>query len=465
MSTTAWTDFRSDVVAAVNAGVTEQFARRTWTAAQIEQKQVDDLRRLIGHAAEHSPFHRRRLANLNVADLRPSNMSALPIMTKADMMASLDEVFTDRRLSRRIVDTALTTAPGAEPTVILDEYVALASGGSSGTRGAFVHDRAALTSFATAVYRPPIEAPIPLGQPPNATTFAMVTAASPLHATGMTIALCEADDSPAEVHSVPATLPIADIVQRLNDVKPEVLSGYASMLVRLAGESRAGRLTIAPQQVSSTSETLHPEMRATIRSAFGVPVYDGFGTTEGLFGKTGPDETTFVFNSDMCIIELVDDANNPVAPGTPSTKVLLTNLYNLTQPLIRYEITDTFIREPDADHHGYLRALVRGRNDDTLRFGTTEIHPITIRAVMLTTPRVTEYQIRQTSRGIDLLAVCTGDLDSAILIERLQAALAGAGIPRPAVTVRVVDHLDRHPATGKLRAVIPLTEGDASCWR
>ncbi len=460
MSAPGWADFRSDVVAAVNAGIAEQFARITWTSAQIEQKQANDLRRLIAHAAEHSPFHRRRLEKLHLGDLHPSDLSLLPIMTKADMMASLDEVFTDRRLSRRVVELALT-ATGPEPSVILDQYVALASGGSSGNRGVFVYDRPALTSFATAVSRPPIEAPVPLEQQEGKPVIAMVTAASPLHATGMTIALCQADNAPAKAHSIPATLPIADIVQQLNDVQPEVLSGYASMLVRLAGESRAGRLSIAPQQVSSTSETLYPEMRAVIRSAFGAPVLDGFGSTEGLFGKTGSDEATFVFNTDMCIVELVDDANNPVAPGTPSTKVLLTNLYNLAQPLIRYEISDTFIHEPDADNHGYLRALVRGRNDETLRFGTAEIHPITIRAVMLTTPEVSEYQIHQTSRGIELFAVCTGDFDSTALTERLQAALAGAGIPKPSVTVRMVEQLDRHPATGKLRAVIPLTAGRA----
>jgi len=460
MNATAWTCFRSDVVAAVNAGVAEQFARRTWMSAQIEQKQTDDLNRLIAYAAESSPFHRRRWEKLRLDDLHPSDLSLLPIMTKADMMASLDEVFTDRRLSRRVVDSALTD-PGPEPTVILDEYVALASGGSSGNRGVFVYDRAALTAFATAVSRPPIEAPIPPGQPKDKPVIAMVTAASPLHATGMTAALCQAEDASAVVHSIPATLPIADIVAQLNDVQPEVLSGYASMLTRLAGQARAGRLAIAPQHISSTSETLHPEMRAMIRSAFGVPVFDSFGSTEGLFGKTGPDETTFVFNTDMCIVELVDDANNPVAPGTPSSKVLLTNLYNLTQPLIRYEISDTFIRQPSDDTHGYFRALVCGRNDDTLRFGTTEIHPITIRAVMLTTPKVTEYQIHQTSSGIDLFAVCAEDLDSRALTERLQTALADAGIPRPAVTVKVVEHLDRHPNTGKLRSVIPLITGGA----
>ncbi len=460
MTAIGWDHFRTDVVAAVNAGVAEQFARRTWTSAQIEHKQTDDLHRLIAFSVEHSTFHRRRLENLNLADLHPSDLSLLPIMTKADMMASLDEVFTDRRLSRRVVEQALG-ATGPDPSVILDEYVALTSGGSSGSRGVFVYDRPAMTSFATAVSRPPIEAPVSLEPPQGKPVLAMVTAASPLHATGMTVALCEDEQAPVEVHSIPATLPIADIVQQLNEVQPDVLSGYASMLVRLAGESRAGRLSIAPQQVRSTSETLHPEMRAGIRAAFGAPVLDGFGSTEGLFGKTGPDEPTFVFNTDMCIVEFVDDANNPVAPGTPSTKVLLTNLYNLIQPLIRYEIGDTFIREPDADNHGYLRALVRGRNDDTLRFGATEIHPITIRAVMLTAPQVTEYQIHQTERGIDVRALCNGALDTTVLAERLLAALADAGMPRPAVTITVVEHLDRHPATGKLRAVIPLIAGGA----
>ena len=71
-----------------------------------------------------------------------------------------------------------------------------------------------------------------------------------------------------------------------------------------------------------------------------------------------------VFNTDLCIVELVGADNRPVTPGAPSAKVLVTNLYNVTQPLIRYELTDTFIRQPDAAEHGYLRARVQRRNDE-----------------------------------------------------------------------------------------------------
>jgi phenylacetate-CoA ligase len=71
-----------------------------------------------------------------------------------------------------------------------------------------------------------------------------------------------------------------------------------------------------------------------------------------------------VFNTDLCIVELVGADNRPVTPGVSSAKVLVTNLYNVTQPLIRYELTDTFIRQPDTAEHGYLRVRVQRRNDE-----------------------------------------------------------------------------------------------------
>ena len=44
--------------------------------------------------------------------------------------------------------------------------------------------------------------------------------------------------------------------------------------------------------------------------------------------------------SDLCILVIVDRDNNPVAPGQYGEKILLTNLLNYTQPIIRYEIED-----------------------------------------------------------------------------------------------------------------------------
>ncbi len=454
-SSTAWQRFRDDVRMATLAGASEQIARLTWNSEQIAQAQRDGLRRLLRHAAEYSPFHRGRLAGIDLMAVDPADLSALPVMTKTAMMDELDDVFTDRRLGRADVEAALA-ATGAEAVPILDDYVALASGGCSGRRGLFVFDRQATTLFFAALSRPPIRTLAQTIPAPAELRVALVVAPSALHATGFATALTSGGGFAARYDLVPATLPLAQIVERLNNLRPQVLGGYASMLARLAFEARAGRLRIAPEQVNSMSETLLPEMRSSLSQSFGVPVVDTFGSTEGLVGKAAPDDDVFVFNTDTCIVELVDADNRPVAPGVPSAKVLVTNLYNLIQPLIRYELTDVFVREPEATDHGYLRARVQGRHDDVLRYDTAEVHPIVIRSVMVRTPDVIDYQVNQTSGGINVFAVATDGLDVDDLTVRLRHALAGAGLDRAHIGVQRVDRLDRHPVSGKLRRFIPI---------
>jgi phenylacetate-CoA ligase len=52
-------------------------------------------------------------------------------------------------------------------------------------------------------------------------------------------------------------------------------------------------------------------MRSVISDAFGVPVFDSFACTEDLMGKVAPDDDVFVFNTDMCIVELAATARWP----------------------------------------------------------------------------------------------------------------------------------------------------------
>jgi phenylacetate-CoA ligase len=159
------------------------------------------------------------------------------------------------------------------------------------------------------------------------------------------------------------------------------------------------------------------------------------------------------FATDMCIVELVDARNQPVPDGTASAKVLLTNLHNHTQPLIRYQLTDRFIRYPAAGDP-YLRAAVEGRADEIFRYGTVTIDPLVIRTVMVKTPGVIEYQIRQTDHGIDASVVADGALDHATLASSLQQSLRTAGLREPYVHVHEVAGIARHPQTGKTRRFI-----------
>jgi phenylacetate-coenzyme A ligase PaaK-like adenylate-forming protein len=455
MTTTvsAWEALRRGVQADVLAGIGDHVARLAWNRDQIYGLQRQGLARLLAHAIEHSPFHAHRLRGIDPGAVDPDDMSALPVMAKADMMNDLDDVFTDRRLNRADVESALAHA-GAEPVPLLGDYVALASGGCSGTRGVFVLDRPALASYGIALARPSASESSPQ---PLRGVAALVAAPTAVHATGMLAPMMSADGWPVRYHLVPATRPLAAIVDELNAVRPAALMGYASMLVRLAYEARAGRLRIRPEQVTTSSETLLPEMRSIIGDAFGLSVQDVFACTEGLVGKTPAGGDTFAFNTDMCIVELVDSSDRPTPVGTPAAKVLVTNLYNLVQPLIRYELTDRFVRVADAPDHGHLRARVQGRTDEVFHYpGGTAVHPIAIRSAILATPAITDYQVVQTPDGVDVSAVTAGDFDADEFAQRLVRALAGAGLDGPRITARVVDRLDRQPVSGKFRRFVPL---------
>jgi len=451
---TPFAPFRDRMQLEMMCRAPDHIARLTWDAARIAAHQRDGLRALLAHARERSPFHARRLRGVDAARFELAELAALPVMTKTELMAEFDAVLTDRRLTRALAEEALATTT-SEPRPLFDEFVCLTSGGSSGRRGVFVLDFHALAEFMSSLRRATMKRMLEAGgPPPGGMTIAMIAAGSAVHATGGGPAWTAGE--PVRIVPVPVTLPLAESVARLNALQPAILYGYPSVLARLAREQREGRLHVSPIAISSTSENLLPEWRAAIAQTFGAPVVDTFGSSEGLVGISEPDEIAFSFNSDVCIVELVDERGDAVPPGVASARILVTNLANRAQPLIRYEITDRFVRQPDAAAHGHLRATVAGRADDVLRWDTTEIHPLVVRSVLVKTAAADDYQVRQTRRGIELDVLASAPLDLDALRGDLVRALAAAGLPDAEVLARCVPALERHTDTGKLRRFIPL---------
>jgi len=423
-------------------------------AGQLAARQRERLRALLARAAARSPFYDRRLAGVDPERFELADLVRLPVLSKQEMMTGFDELATDRRLTRARVEQHLA-ASAAEPSLLLDRYVCLASGGSSGLRGIFVQTIEEYAEFLASFLRPAMASLAASGAPPpGGIPVAVVGAASPVHASGFAAA-AGARGYPLRTISAAATLPLAELVRRLNQVQPLLLHGHTTKLALLAEEQRAGRLQIAPVAVTAMGELLTDTDRVAIGAAFGVPPMNQFTCTEGLTGQSDPGGTVLTFASDMCITELVDDDNQPVPDGTPSAKVLLTNLYNYTQPLIRYELTDRFTRHPAGSGGGHLRATVDGRADDTFRYGDVALDPLVIRTVMVRTPAALEYQVHQTSRGIDVAVVASGRLDHAALADALGCGLRAAGLTDPQVRVRRVPDVARHPETGKARRFIP----------
>ena len=205
------------------------------------------------------------------------------------------------------------------------------------------------------------------------------------------------------------------------------------------------------------SEAISPGERAAAGEAFGVPVIDMFVSTEGLVGHSEPGQDVLTFASDACLAECVDDNGRPAPDGVASSRVLVTNLHNLTQPFVRYELTDRFTPAGFGDG-GCLRASVQGRSDDLFRYAGASVHPFAVGAALLRAPAVREFQIRQTERGADVAAVIDGDVDHAAMAAAVEESLRQAGVTSPRVRIRRVGALDRDPLTGKARRFVPLPD-------
>ena len=140
-----------------------------------------------------------------------------------------------------------------------------------------------------------------------------------------------------------ALLPIDEIVTKLNQFQPTMLGGYPSNLELLIDKKKSGELDISPVLIMTGGEYLSDTLRKSLSDAFGCYVQTSYSCTEGGTIACECTEQHFHINDDWVIVEPVDKDNNPVPAGVQADKILLTTLFNYTQPFIRYEVTDRVI--------------------------------------------------------------------------------------------------------------------------
>jgi phenylacetate-CoA ligase len=136
---------------------------------------------------------------------------------------------------------------------------------------------------------------------------------------------------------------IANYVQRINQVRPELIRSYAGTLYQLSRYiNRTGFEVYRPRAIVSTAEMLRPIMRKEIETAFKAKVFDYYGSREvgGIAGECEHHCMHHILLQNH--VEVLDSNNRPVAPGEEG-RVVVTNLNNYSMPLIRFEVGDTAV--------------------------------------------------------------------------------------------------------------------------
>ena len=198
--------------------------------------------------------------------------------------------------------------------------------------------------------------------------------------------------------------PIYDIVDILNNYQPHIIHSYPSVLEQIITEDE---LSIKPDIILTGSEPLSLPIRTKIEITFlTARVIETYGCSECPFIASSCDHNVLHLYDDLCIIELIDNKNNilPFEKGTISDRILLTNLLNHTEPIIRYLLDDSIeVIECECGSDD-TPIRVHGRSDDIINlidiYGNKKrILPLSLESSIFLKVPLVQYQLVHTHQN------------------------------------------------------------------
>jgi putative adenylate-forming enzyme len=416
---------------------------------------------LIAYARVASPYYARLYRKLP-AD---ASLQDLPPVSKQQLMDSFDEVVTQPVVTRRAVEDFIAD-PGRIGRSMMGRYGVWTSSGTTGTPGYFVHDPDAIAVYDALEaqrFRGLLSPTDLLRQLMEGDRYAMV-AATDGHFAGVSTVERMRHWAPWMADAVRAfslLQPCEQLLTQLNAYRPTILATYPTAAEMLAERQEAGQLRLRPREIWTGGEVLSEPTRQRVQRAFGCRVRSAYGASEFLPIAWECPHRQLHVNSDWVILEPVDRDGAPVEPGVRSQSVLLTNLANRVQPLIRYDLGDSITvhtRRCACGTH-FPAVSVEGRCDDTLRLpgrrgGEVTCVPLALETVLEEGAGAHEFQLVQRRDGA--------------LTVHLGAQEHGRRGPVRAALRRYFDAVDvgpveilmsrrgpvREPGSGKLRRVV-----------
>lgn len=443
----------------------------TWRAGRggagaIARRQQARLARLVEFARTASPYYRSLYRDVPE---RITDPQQLPWAGKRELMEHFDDWVTDPHLTLARLDSEVLSDASRVGSLYRGKYLVVTTSGTSGEPAVLVYDRASWTA-AGVVIRVREHRTLVRAAEWRAFLFRGLRAAALIadggHFAGvvMTEAVRRRSRAAARRLRVFSVLrPLPELVEELNSFKPTLLFGYPSAMLQLAAEQKAGRLRIRPVLAVTSGEALSVAGRADIESALGCRVIQRYLSSEVPALTSLCRNGSFHVNADWYLLEPVDADYRPVPAGVTSHTVLVTNLANRVQPLIRYDLGDRVELAADPCPCGSLFPVVRveGRAGDIVSFSTPDGRPVTVLPLALgtvieETPGVRRFQaIRTGPESLTVrLELRPGAAPSEVrraVGERLGGffAVQGAG----PVAIDYADELPRPDPSGKFRQV------------
>lgn len=426
--------FNLSLPAALDSARWAEAAYDVWQGSQLDRAEIDARARrrlaaLIADVREASPFYAQLYRKLPAAP----RLTDLPPVRKRDLMNQFDRVVTRPELTRRVVEDFVADI-GRLGSLLFGRYSVWTSSGTTGEPGIFVQNADALAVYdALEAQRfRGLRSPTDLArQLIEGDRYAMVAATGGHFAGVATIERMR--------HSLPwlasvlcgfsLIQPIEQLVAQLQAYRPTLLATYPTAADMLADEQQAGRLRLRLREIWTGGEFLSEETRSRLQRVFNCSVRNAYGASEFMAMAWECPYRQLHVNSDWVLLEPVDRRDQPVGPGVRSHSVLLTNLANRVQPLLRYDLGDsvTILEERCACGSEFPVIFVEGRQDDALvlplqRGGCATVVPLALTTALEEGAQVHDFQVVQRAPGVLSIRLGAGEHVPARSVRRSLAA-------------------------------------------
>jgi phenylacetate-CoA ligase len=422
------------------------------TPQEFSERRLRKFRRFVELVNSRSPYYARIIRERGI-DVSTCVPESFPVLTKRTLMEHFDDIITTPAITK--VGIADFLSRSNDPFELYKgNFVVLHTSGSSGEIGYFVYSQsdwwrgyAQFSRLHSFSFRRRMIA---------------YFGATQGHFAGVTLFLTSRRSLlkllyRTEMFEING--PLQPVLDRLNALQPDILSGYPSGLLMLAHKQLAGELRIAPSFTETGGEPLSPEARRIIEKAFQVPLLDLYASTEHmLMAMAHPLHGGMYLLEDDLIFELHPD------------HTCVTNLFNRTLPLIRYRMEDVLQTIPDTDWslpYTKVKDLV-GRMEQALiftnRHGSEDfICPIII--VEFHVKNLRRFQIQLLSKSSFLFKACLekglGPKEREEVFRdirmKFQEILSQKEMDNVTFDIEEVDDLQVDPKTGKFRLISSLT--------
>ncbi len=330
-----------------------EWHRLFFSVKKLKKYQERQVLRFTEKMTKISPYYAKSLEGLKVSTL--NDFKKVPTINKQIMLDHFDDLNTCGLSLVDVKEYAVAKELNKDYYgYYQDKYVVGLSSGTSGNKGIYITPKA-LTERLPFVFL--ARSGIPLSLLPYRILFLLRVFSQGFQ---------DINAPFVKLNYLSTMEPIHLIIKAINQNRINILMAPPSLIRLLI--PFIDKLIEPPKIIVCYAEVLEVEEKQRFSTLFQTKVIEIYQASEGQIGSACRCGNLHI-NEDMVYVELYDAQGNEVTePDVIATRMLITNLVNEAQPLIRYEMNDLIVLGDKCPCGSSFRVIkkVIGRNDDVI---------------------------------------------------------------------------------------------------